>query len=106
MSRSAYLRSYLAYEGFDIEDEVIVRDMGRQYEIMCAVYTGVPYTLTPLEKQLGKANIARGGEELAVLCERRLLHLKNLLGGTVGTEREETLELIELLEKAEKEVLK
>ena len=106
MSRSAYLRHYLASEGFDIEDEVIVRDMGRQYEIMCAVYTGVPYTLTPIEAQLGKANIARGGEELAVLCERRLLHLKNLLGGTSGKEREETLELIEMLEKAEKEVLK
>lgn len=106
MSRSAYLRHYLASEGFDIEDEVIVRDMGRQYEIMCAVYTGVPYTLTSIEAQLGKANIARGGKELAVLCERRLLHLKNLLGGTSGKEREETLELIEMLEKAEKEVLK
>ncbi len=106
MSRSAFLRHYLASEGFEIEDEIIVRDMGRQYEIMCAVYTGVPYTLTHVEEQLGRANIARGGEELAVLCKRRLLHLKNLLGGTRGAEREETLQLIKLLEETEKEVLK
>ncbi|MBQ2732531.1 MAG: hypothetical protein IJF74_00080, partial [Clostridia bacterium] len=71
-----------------------------------AVYTGVPYTFTPVEEQLGKANIARGGNELAVLCERRLLHLKNLLGGTCGEEREETLKLIKMLEETEKEVLK
>ena len=106
MSRSAYLRHYLASEGFDIEDEVIVRDMGRQYEIMCAVHTGVPYVLTPVEGQLGKANIARGGEELAALCRRRLLHLKNLLGGTCGKEHEETLVLIEELEKTEKSIIK
>ena len=73
MSRSAYLRHYLASEGFSIEDEMIVRDMGRQYEIICSVYTGEPYTLTPLEEQLGAINLKRGGEELAVLCERRLL---------------------------------
>ena len=106
MSRSAYLRHYLASEGFSIEDEMIVRDMGRQYEIICAVYTGEPYTLTPLEEQLGAINLKRGGEELAVLCERRLLHFKNLLGGTEGVEREKTLELIKLLEEAKNEVLK
>ncbi len=106
MSRSSYLRHYLASEGFEIEDEIIVRDMGRQYEIICAVYTGVPYTLTPVEEQLGRDNIKRGGDELAVLCKRRLLHLKNLLGGTQGAEREETLGLIKMLEETQKEVLK
>ncbi|MBQ2733619.1 MAG: SAM-dependent methyltransferase, partial [Clostridia bacterium] len=39
MSRAAYLRHYLAGEGFEIENEVIVRDMGRQYELICATYT-------------------------------------------------------------------
>lgn len=106
MSRSSYLRHYLSCEGFGIEDELIVRDMGRQYEIISAVYTGEPYTLTRVEEQLGKKNIERGGEELAVLCKRRLLHLKNLLGGLEGAEKEGTLELIKMLEKTEKEVAK
>ena len=41
-----------------------------------------------------------------MLCERRLLHFKNLLGGTEGVEMEKTLELIKLLEEAKNEVLK
>ena len=105
MSRAAYLRRYLASEGFEIETEVIVRDMGRQYELVCATYTGNTYSLTPLEEQLGRANIARGGEELAVLCRRRLTHLKNLLGGTRGKEREETLALIAELERTEESII-
>ena len=106
MSRTAFLRSFLAENGFSAVEELIVRDMGRQYEIICAEYTGEPYELNPVEALLGRKNVARGGEELAVLYRRRRLHLQNVLGGQTEEEQKTTEGLISELEKIENEVLK
>lgn len=97
MSRAPFLREYLADNGFCVVDEMIVRDTDRQYEIICAEYTGGKYTLTELEIQLGKKNIERGGSELCVLAKRRALHFSNLLGGKSGEEREKTQRLLDML---------
>ncbi|MBR2454023.1 MAG: SAM-dependent methyltransferase [Clostridia bacterium] len=97
MSRAPFLREYLADNGFAVVDEKIVRDADRQYEIICAEYTGEKYTLTELEIQLGKKNIERGGSELKILASRRALHFSNLLGGKSGEEREKTQRLLDML---------
>ncbi len=60
MSRGAHLRRYLAENGFHILSETLSFANHRLYACLAAVYTGVPYTLTPAEAHLGRDNILRG----------------------------------------------
>ena len=99
MSRASFLRGYLVENGFAIIDEKIVRDAGRQYELICAEYTGENCVLSPLQLQLGKNNMERGGTELAVLAKRRILHLTNYAKGLSRSEKEKTDILISQLKE-------
>lgn len=58
MSRWAPLRRYLTSEGFTIEEESISVSHGKVYTCLCVHYSGEVTTLTPLEAELGKWNIA------------------------------------------------
>ena len=71
MTKQSVLRAFLAGNGFEIEDETLVCEDGRVYQVICASFSGEAYTLTPLEKEIGPVNLAGGGEAL-----RRLLTLK------------------------------
>lgn len=53
MTRHAALRRYLAREGFFVSEEAFPVEEGRRYAVLSAFYGGVPYTLTPLEEELG-----------------------------------------------------
>lgn len=59
MTDFSMLRAYLAANGFAVTEEDIVLSEGRMYQCLCAVYTGVPYALTPLEAELGRLNIEK-----------------------------------------------
>ncbi len=59
MTDFSMLREYLAAQGFAVTDEEIVLSEGRMYQCLCVAYTGKPYTLTPLEAELGRLNIER-----------------------------------------------
>ena len=65
MTRPEILAEYLAKEGFAIKDETIVCDRDRDdriYRIICAEYSGEPYSLTPAQALVGEKNIARGDD--------------------------------------------
>ena len=79
MSSEYELRVWLCENGFEISDETLVRDSGRIYTVMLAEYTGEKYTYSKAELMLGKHNIKKGGELLFELCERKLVHARNLL---------------------------
>ena len=59
MTDFSMLRAYLAAHGFAVTDEDIVLSEGRMYQCLCASFTGVPYTLTPVEAELGRLNIEK-----------------------------------------------
>ena len=59
MTDFSMLREYLAAAGFAVTDEDIILSEGRMYQCLCAAYTGEPYSLTPLEAELGRLNIER-----------------------------------------------
>lgn len=65
MTHPEILAEYLAKEGFAIKDETIVCDRNRDdriYRIICAEYSGEPYSLTPVQALVGEKNIARGDD--------------------------------------------
>lgn len=92
MSGEMELREWLCDNGFEIEDETLLRDCGRIYTVMCVVYTGEKSSMTPSELMLGKHNIEKGTELLCELCERKLVHAKNLLKQPEYTEKDKLLE--------------
>lgn len=62
MTHPEILSAYLAKNGFEVVDEVIVCDGGRDdriYRIIAAKYCGVEYCLTEVEAFIGKNNIER-----------------------------------------------
>ena len=104
MSREMELRGWLCENGFEICDETLVRDAGRVYAVICAVFTGEKYEYSPAELILGRKNIEKNDELLPELCERKLLHARNLLRQGECTDLEKTLEseLSELYAKIRK----
>ncbi len=66
MTHAHDLRRGLYDNGFDIVDEVLVRDRERIYQIIVSEYDGMDHKYSEIELWLGKHNIARGGKEL---CE-------------------------------------
>ncbi len=92
MSRELELRQWLCENGFEITDETLVRDAGRIYAVICAVFTGEKYEYSPSELILGRKNIEKKSELLSELCERKLLHARNLLRQGECTDFEKSLE--------------
>ena len=59
MTMQAKLRRYLAENGFGIDDETVVLDDGKYYQLISAYHTGERYTMTSDEYTLGRLNIGR-----------------------------------------------
>ena len=57
------LRRYLAENGFEITDEVVVLDGGKYYQLIAARYNGEAYEMTDAEYKLGRLNLCRAGKE-------------------------------------------
>ncbi len=57
MTRTSVLRTYLAEEGFSVLKELLVEDRGRLYSCILAEYSGVPYSLSPVEAEVGAYHI-------------------------------------------------
>lgn len=53
MTRHAALRRYLAAHGFAIVGEAFPLSEGKRYVVLAAEYSATPYSLTPLECELG-----------------------------------------------------
>lgn len=71
MTHPEEVRRFLSENGFSITEERIVEE-DKLYQIIGADYTGELRSLSEAECLLGRINIARGGDELAALCERYL----------------------------------
>lgn len=56
------LRKHLASAGFLIDEERVVFDGGKYYQLLAAHYTGEKYEMTDAEYRLGRLNIARAAE--------------------------------------------
>ena len=75
MTHPEILSLYLARNGFEIKDEIIVCDGGRDdriYRLIAAKYCGEPYKLTEAEALIGKKNIERLDPVTRAYIERQL----------------------------------
>lgn len=57
------LRKYLAVAGFQVDEERVVFDGGKYYQLLAAHYTGEKYMMSDAEYRLGRLNIARAAVE-------------------------------------------
>ena len=69
MTHPEAVRAFLIGNGYTIVDETLVEDE-KIYQIICAEYFGEADVYSDVELLLGKKNIERGGELLAVTVER------------------------------------
>ena len=75
MTHPEILAKYLAENGFDITDEIIVCDKGRDdriYRIISAKYSGRPYELTEVGALIGQKNIERLDSVTRAYVERQI----------------------------------
>lgn len=90
MTHPEVVRAYLAQNGFTIVEERLIKEE-KIYQILCAEYTGVCEEYTPLERLVGKQNLARRDALTHELCDRwRAVFLARLRGKrTVGGDTSE-----------------
>ena len=84
MTHPEVLARYLAENGFEIIEEVIVQDGGRDdriYRIISARYCGLPYGLSEVEALIGKKNIERLDSVTVAYIERLIRVLEAKIGG-------------------------
>ena len=90
MTHPELVRAYLAENGFTIVEERLIKEE-KIYQILCAEYTGACEDYTPLERLVGKQNLARRDALAHELCDRwRAVFLTRLRGKrTVGGDTSE-----------------
>ena len=107
MTHPEVLASYLAENGFETVDEIIVQDGGRDdriYRIICARYSGVRYEISDVEALIGKKNIVRRDGVTVAYVERLIRVLdariqgKKSAGQDTASEDKLVLELKKILE--------
>ena len=100
MSKQEILRAYLSREGFAILEERAALEDRRVYQILRCAYDGRPYTLSPLEAQIGPLLIKTEGKEVDALLEKYRAKLKKSLAGqrSAGREDEEEASLLAAIE--------
>ncbi len=84
MTHPEVLARYLAENGFEIIDEVIVCDGGRDdriYRIISAKYCGEPYVLTDAEALIGKKNVERLDGVTVAYIERLIRVIESRIRG-------------------------
>ena len=91
MTHPEVVRAYLAQNGFTIVEERLIKEE-KIYQIFCAEYTGICEEYTPLERLVGKQNLARRDATTYELCARwrsvfeTRLQGKKTVGGDVSEE--------------------
>ena len=107
MTHPEALARYLAENGFEVIDEIIVQDGGRDdriYRIICARYSGVRYEISDVEALIGKKNIERRDGVTVAYVERLIRVLdariqgKKSAGQDTASEDKLVLELKKILE--------
>lgn len=81
MTKGAALRAYLAGKGFAIDGEAQIEEDERIYEALFAHWTGVPYTLTRAECEIGPILLRQGGETLRRRLARKCALLEKAIAG-------------------------
>ena len=86
MTRTSVLRTYLAREGFRIEEEKIISAASRVYVCMAVSYTGEAYSLSEAEAECGKELLCRvpNALERRYVTERLSAAKKKLKGRQSG----------------------
>ena len=83
MSHTEDVRRYLYDAGFDIKDECLVRETGKLYTVINAVYSGKAIEYSDVDVILGKILINKEHDELfREMAERALYHLENRMKST------------------------
>ena len=96
MTRVREVRAYLAREGFAILDECVRRVADKLYFCFVSEYTGVPYTLSRLEEELGAINMRREPpeEEFLALLAHKLAAAERRVEGLLKGKRDATEEQV------------
>lgn len=84
MTHAEVLAKYLAEKGFEVVDETIVCDGGRDdriYRIIKARFCGAQYELSELEALIGKINLDRGDSITRALVEKNIRILETRING-------------------------
>ena len=84
MTHAEILARYLAGQGFEIIDERIVCDGGRDdriYRVIKASYSGESYELSELEALIGRINLDRGDSVTRALVEKNIRTLEARING-------------------------
>jgi len=84
MTHGEILAKYLALNGFEIKDEIMVCDGGRDdriYRILSAKFDGKKRTLTEGEALVGRINIDRGDAVTAAYIKRNIKVLETRIEG-------------------------
>ena len=87
MTHPEILAKYLAESGFEVIDEKIVQDGGRDdriYRIICAKFDGKVRKLTEGEALIGRINVDRGDQVTRAYIERNIRVLDTRIKGKVG----------------------
>jgi tRNA A22 N-methylase len=87
MTHPEILAKYLVQQGFEITDEKIVRDGGRDdriYRILSAKFDGKSRKLTEGEALIGRINIDRCDEITAAYIKKNIRILETRIVGKAG----------------------
>ncbi len=100
MTHPEILRGFLYGNGYEITDEILVKD-DRIYQIICAEYTGSNTCCSDAELLVGKINTERGGELFREYVSGRIAVLSAVAEGKKrsGADAEQELKLIAELRK-------
>lgn len=83
MSHTEDVRRYLFDFGFDIRDERLVRETGKLYTVINAVYSGASVPYSDVDLVLGKVLPKKDRDELfSEMVDRALYHLENKMKST------------------------
>lgn len=102
MTHPEILANYLARNGFDVADEQIVCDGGRDdriYRILCAKFDGIQRKWTEAEALVGKHNLERGDVVTRAYVEKQIRILEVRIAGKTraGTPAEREKALVDTL---------
>ena len=87
MTHPEILAKYLAEQGFSVNDEIIVRDGGRDdriYRIICAKFDGKARKLSEGEALVGRINIDRGDAITEAYIKKNIRILETRIAGKTG----------------------
>lgn len=91
MTRTTYLRRWLAEHGFSLEREAAVQEGDRIYTVLLAKYTASVHELTPLESELGA--LEQSEETARRYIARQAARIRRKAIGTQSAGQDSTAEL-------------